>query len=91
MKKFRVTVFVSWKRVCVDPQKRVILRALQDLDLNILEVGISKRFILVIQAANEADAKLAAEKVSDKLLANYNIEEYEVAEVKEVADKPAAT
>lgn len=89
MKKFKVTVFVSWKRVCVDPQSAVILRALQGLSPNISGVEISKRFILMINAGNEAEVRQAAKKVSDKLLANFNVEEYEIARVEEV-EEPAA-
>jgi len=84
MEKFRVTVFVSWKKVCVDPQKDVILKALQRLNANISGLRISKRFALEIEADDEAGARSAAEEVSDKLLANFNIEEYEITGVEEV-------
>ena len=86
MKKFRVTVFVYWKKVCVDPSKKVILEALQRLNPTISGVEISRRFILAVRADDAAGATEVAQKVTDQFLANHNIEDFEIAGVEEVIE-----
>lgn len=77
--KFLANVTVSLKNGVLDPQGQTIGRALSDLGFDsVMKVSTGKIFTLVINAESEAEAKVVADKVASKLLANPVIEGYEI-------------
>lgn len=82
---FKVRVYVGYKESVLDPQAEVIEGAINRLGHgNVSEVKIGKFFDFEVEATNETEALAIADKISDELLANVNMESYkiELAEAK---------
>ena len=76
---FNVRVYVGYKESVLDPQAEVIEGAMNRLGHGeISEVRVGKFFDFSIKAENVSEALSIAEKISDELLANVNMESFKV-------------
>ena len=76
---FTVQVKVMPLKELLDPQGKAVVSGLQNLGLkNISDVRVGKNITLQVDAANETEAKAAADEAAKKLLANGVMEYYEI-------------
>jgi len=79
MKNFRAQVRIRFKDGILDPQAEVIQKALESLDFKtVQEVCCEKVFVLGLLAENEEHARIQAREMSEKLLSNVVMEDFEV-------------
>ena len=75
----KVVVNVKLKEGVLDPQGKAVLHALNSLSFDeVNDVRIGKQIILDIDGNDEEEAKKRVEKMSEELLANTVIEDYEI-------------
>ena len=74
----KVTVTVRPREGILDPQGEALRRSLAGLGYDVTDVRAGKVFDLELQAADEADARRIADEISERVLSNPLIEEYEV-------------
>ncbi len=75
----KVKVNVQLKKGVLDPQGKAVLHALKSLSFNEIEnVRIGKQIILEIEGSNKEQIKKRVEKMSEELLANTVIEDFEI-------------
>jgi phosphoribosylformylglycinamidine synthase subunit PurS len=74
----KVTVTVRPREGILDPQGEALRRSLAGLGYDVSDVRAGKVFDLELQAADEAEARRIADEISDRVLSNPLIEEYEV-------------
>jgi phosphoribosylformylglycinamidine synthase PurS subunit len=74
----KVTVTVRPREGILDPQGEALRRSLAGLGYDVSDVRAGKVFDLELQAADEADARRIAGEISERVLSNPLIEEYEV-------------
>ena len=76
---FKVRVYVGNKESVLDPQAEVIQGAINRLGHGIVsDVKIGKFFDFNVEATQEEEAIKIAEKIADQLLANVNMESFQV-------------
>lgn len=76
---FNVRVFVSYKESVLDPQAEVIEGAIKRLGYHqFSDVKLGKFFDFEVSANDTEQARNLAEEISDKLLANINMESYQI-------------
>lgn len=76
---FKVRVYVSYKESVLDPQAEVIEGAMNRLNQGeVSQVKIGKFFDFEVKAETKEEAVKVAEVISDQLLANVNMESYQV-------------
>lgn len=76
---FKVRVYVGYKESVLDPQAEVIQGAINHLGHGIVsDVKIGKFFDFNVEATQEEEAIKIAEKIADQLLANVNMESFQV-------------
>ncbi len=76
---FKVRVYVSYKESVLDPQAEVIEGAMNRLNQGeVSQVKIGKFFDFNVKAETKEKAIKVAEAISDQLLANVNMESYQV-------------
>ncbi|MBO0443152.1 phosphoribosylformylglycinamidine synthase subunit PurS [Vagococcus fluvialis] len=76
---FKVRVYVSYKESVLDPQAEVIEGAMNRLNQGeVSQVKIGKFFDFNVKAETKEEAIKVAEAISDQLLANVNMESYQV-------------
>lgn len=76
---FKVRVYVGYKESVLDPQAEVIEGAMNRLGQGkVSSVKIGKFFDFDVAATHQEEAISIAEKISDQLLANVNMESYQV-------------
>ncbi len=74
---FKMRVYVGYKESVLDPQAEVIEGAIHRLGYeSISNLKLGKFFEFDVKALNEKEAIEIAEKISDHLLANINMESY---------------
>ncbi|HEY3251124.1 MAG TPA: phosphoribosylformylglycinamidine synthase subunit PurS [Ignavibacteria bacterium] len=70
---------VTLKKSILDPQGKAVEHSIQSLGYkNVEDTRIGKYIELKINASSEEEAEKIAEEVSDKLLANPVMEDYEI-------------
>jgi len=74
----KVTVTVRPREGILDPQGEALRRSLAGLGYSVSDVRAGKVFDLEFEAADEADARRIADEISERVLSNPLIEEYEV-------------
>jgi len=75
----KVIVNVKLKEGVLDPQGKAVLHALNSLSFDeVKDVRIGKQIILDIDGSDEEEVKKRVEKMSEELLANTVIEDYEI-------------
>ncbi len=75
----KVVVNVRLKEGVLDPQGKAVLHALNSLNFDeVKDVRIGKQIILDIDGSDEEEVKKRVEKMSEELLANTVIEDYEI-------------
>ena len=75
----KVVVNVRLKEGVLDPQGKAVLHALNSLNFDeVKDVRIGKQIILDIDGSDEEKVKKRVEKMSEELLANTVIEDYEI-------------
>jgi phosphoribosylformylglycinamidine synthase len=73
-----VTVTVRPREGILDPQGEALRRSLTGLGYGVSEVRAGKVFDLEVEAADEADARRIADEISERVLSNPLIEDYQV-------------
>ncbi|HEV8534649.1 MAG TPA: phosphoribosylformylglycinamidine synthase subunit PurS [Candidatus Limnocylindria bacterium] len=74
---FVARVLVRPKAEVRDPQGEAVLAALRSLGHEVAEVRTGKEIVVTFEAHDEAEARAAAARMGDQLLANPVIEEFE--------------
>jgi phosphoribosylformylglycinamidine synthase PurS subunit len=74
----KVTVTVRPRAGILDPQGEALRRSLAGLGYDVSEVRAGKVFDLELEAADEAEARRIADEISERVLSNPLIEEYQV-------------
>jgi phosphoribosylformylglycinamidine synthase subunit PurS len=74
----KVTVTVRPREGILDPQGEALRRSLAGLGYDVSEVRAGKVFDLELEAADEAEARRIADEISERVLSNPLIEEYQV-------------
>ena len=75
----KIKIIVTLKSGVLDPQGKAILRTLISMGFgNVKEVRQGKYFDIEIDENNESKAKLIAEDMCKKLLANLVIEDFKI-------------
>ena len=79
MAKYKAKVFVNLRPSVLDPAGEAVISAARRLDIEGIEkLRIGKYIDIEINAPNEAEAKRRIELLSDRLLANPVIEDWEM-------------
>jgi phosphoribosylformylglycinamidine synthase len=73
-----VTVTVRPREGILDPQGEALRRSLTGLGYDVADVRAGKVFDLDLEAADEADARRIADEISERVLSNPLIEDYQV-------------
>ena len=74
----KVTVTVRPREGILDPQGEALQRSLAGLGYDVSDVRAGKVFDLELEAADEAEARRIADEISERVLSNPLIEEYQV-------------
>ena len=74
----RVTVTVRPREGILDPQGEALRRSLTGLGYDVTDVRAGKVFDLKLEASDEADARRIADEISERVLTNPLIEDYQV-------------
>jgi len=74
----RVTVTVRPREGILDPQGEALRRSLTGLGYDVTDVRAGKVFDLELAASDEADARRIADEISERVLSNPLIEDYQV-------------
>ncbi|MFL6374466.1 MAG: phosphoribosylformylglycinamidine synthase subunit PurS [Pyrinomonadaceae bacterium] len=75
----KAKVYVTLKSSVLDPQGKAIHNSVESLGYrNISDIRQGKYFEVAFDAANESDARAAAERLAKDVLANPVIEDYRV-------------
>jgi len=75
----KISIVVTLKKEVLDPQGKVIQQTLQNMgEKTVLNVRQGKYFELDIEENNYEKAKIIAEEICKKLLANLVIEDYKI-------------
>ena len=79
----KISIIVTLKKEVLDPQGKVINETLQNMNFQgIKEVRQGKYFEIDVEENDFKKAKIKAEEICKKLLANLVIEEYQIIEKK---------
>ncbi|MCY4087666.1 MAG: phosphoribosylformylglycinamidine synthase subunit PurS [Actinomycetia bacterium] len=84
----RVAVYVRPKAGILDPQGEAVRRSLAELDFAVKDVRIGRLVDLDVDAQTAEEARTAAARMCERLLANPLIESYEI-EVAPTPQEPA--
>ena len=77
----KISIIVTFKNEVLDPQGKVIKETLENMNFKgIKEIRQGKYFEAEIDEKNFENAKVKAEELCKKLLANLVIEEYQIIE-----------
>ncbi len=75
----KVIVNIQLKKGVLDPQGKAVLHALNSLSFNeVKDVRIGKQIILNINEKNKEEIKKRVQQMSEELLANTVIEDFEI-------------
>jgi phosphoribosylformylglycinamidine synthase PurS subunit len=74
----KLTVTVRPREGILDPQGEALQRSLAGLGYDVSDVRAGKVFDLELEAADEAEARRIADEISERVLSNPLIEEYQV-------------
>jgi phosphoribosylformylglycinamidine synthase PurS subunit len=74
----RATVLVRPKQGILDPQGDAVQRSLRKLGFDVSTARVGRVIDLELEADNDADARVAIERMCSKLLANPLIESFEI-------------
>ncbi len=82
--KYKVEVIVERKNGVANPEANAVSEALKRLGYTpVTNIDMAKLFTLSIDAENAQDAKVLAQDIAQKVLANPVIEHYVVLDMKE--------
>lgn len=85
----QVKVFVTPRKGILDPQGRTVEHALASLGFaGVSDVKIGRYITLNIDAKTEGEAKAQVSKMCEQLLANSNIEDFEIKSEQDFEFKP---
>ncbi|PSQ28649.1 phosphoribosylformylglycinamidine synthase [Halobacteriales archaeon SW_10_68_16] len=76
---YTATVTVRLKQGVLDPEAETTQQALQRLGFEVEDLRSADQFELDLAAADEGEARDRAEEMTERLLANPTIHDYEVA------------
>ena len=87
---YRVAVRVTLRPSILDPQGKAVQGALEQLgQAEVREVRMGKHADLVVDASSEGEARAAARRAAETLLANPVMEDFEIVSVEAIAGVPA--
>ena len=87
MKKFKVKILVSPKENIKNPQGETLSRLLKNLELeNTANASVGKYYTLELSADNKELMIEKANKISTEILSNPLVEDFEMAEIKELVE-----
>lgn len=87
MKKFKVKILVSPKENIKNPQGETLSKLLQNLELEVAaNATVGKYYTLELCADNEELVTEKANKISTEILSNPLVEDFEIAEIKELVE-----
>ena len=81
--KYSAKVEIKFKQGLFDPEGEATKKSLQGLRFSVSDVKISKVFTISVEANSNDEAKILAEEMCKKLLANPNKDDYSI-EVEEI-------
>jgi phosphoribosylformylglycinamidine synthase PurS subunit len=82
MSRYRVAIHVVPRRGLLDPQGKAVADALHTLGFgNVASVHVGRHLVLEVDSEGEGQARSAAEKMCQQLLANPVTEDFEIAAV----------
>lgn len=87
MPEYTATVTVRLKRGVLDPEAETTRRALERLEFDVADLRMADLFELDLDAADRETARERATAMTERLLANPTIHDYEVT----VAERDAST
>jgi phosphoribosylformylglycinamidine synthase len=76
--KYRAKIEVSLKPGHTDPEGNTTQHLLKELGYTINEVNVSKVYTIQLEAANPKEAKIKAEEMAKRLLANPTKDNYTI-------------
>jgi phosphoribosylformylglycinamidine synthase PurS subunit len=76
--KFEVHITISLKEGMLDPEARAIQHALSNLGYETEELTTARMFRIILDAPDEPAARMKAEEMCGRLLANPVIHRYEI-------------
>jgi phosphoribosylformylglycinamidine synthase len=74
----KATVLVRPKAGILDPQGQAVENSLRHLGFAVADARVGRLVELVVDATDEADARVLVERMCEQLLANPLIESYEI-------------
>jgi phosphoribosylformylglycinamidine synthase PurS subunit len=77
--KYRVKIEVSLKPGHSDPEGETAARLLKELEYAVNAVNVSKIYTVLLEAQTQKEAKVKAEEISRRLLANPTKDNYTIA------------
>jgi phosphoribosylformylglycinamidine synthase len=77
--KYRVKIEVSLKPGHSDPEGETASRLLKELGYTVDAVNVSKVYTLLLEAKTQSEAKVKAEEICKRLLANPTKDNYTIA------------
>ena len=77
--KYRAKIEVSLKPGHTDPEGNTTQHLLKELGYAVSEVGVSKAYTILLEAASPQDARAKAEEMAKRLLANPTKDNYTIA------------
>jgi phosphoribosylformylglycinamidine synthase PurS subunit len=76
--KYRVKIEVSLKPGHTDPEGNTTQHLLKELGYAVSDVGVSKAYIIQLEADCRADVRTKAQEISNRLLANPTKDNYTI-------------
>ncbi len=77
--KYRVKIEVSLKTGHSDPEGETAARLLRELGYKVSAVNVSKVYTIFLEAQTQSEAKMKAEEMCKRLLANPTKDNYTIA------------
>jgi len=77
--KYRLKIEVNLKPGHSDPEGETTARLLKELGYEVENVNVSKVYKLILEAKSSKDARIKAEEICKKLLANPVKDNYEIS------------
>jgi len=77
--KYRLKIEVNLKPGHSDPEGETTARLLKELGYKVENVNVSKVYKLILEAKSSKDARIKAEEICKKLLANPVKDNYEIS------------
>ncbi len=78
MPRYKAKITIKLKQDYVDPEGNTVANSLRELGFDVRDVRVGKVYFIEFDAENEKHAKIVAEEMCKKLLANPVKDDYEI-------------